>query len=88
MPPVGCDRTGCFQHASWRPVVVLEPKARGAAQARATLEHNICNTHRQVLTVSDFVSEEHRAQLERGLREVCNVIAERPKLTLEWERLP
>lgn len=83
-----CDRTGCFQYAAWRPVVVLEPKVHGGAQARAELVQNICETHRQILTVSDFVSEEQRNQLMQGLREALDTVPERPRLALEWLRLP
>jgi hypothetical protein len=82
------DGSACLNPGVWQPMFLLyAPGAHsGCAPARVLLGLRICEMHKQVSMLSDFLSEEGWVRIQIGFRKANRIEPDRARTQLAWQR--
>ncbi len=86
---MSCARVKCTGQGIWVPVMLLSRTKKDEKPIRASLPEILqCETHKDVSTVADFLSDEGWDKMMRHLRENGKGVMVKNLTKLDWEPAP
>jgi len=82
-----CVITGCAEHGRWTPILVLRPVPPGDAWkgASAALDLQLCDEHKNMTEISDFLSEKGWETIVDGFKKARKAPPSRDSVLLEFQ---
>jgi hypothetical protein len=82
-----CSQGSCQKDGRWRPALDLRSRKAGPATRLHFTELAVCDGHKEVATVSDFLSDEGFTKIAKFMREMGKKPPIQRNITLAFELL-